>query len=165
MDRPDDLFESYGGVIRIARFGPVFAGIYGSPLTADAFDEVLHWQRPLMPSEPILQFSLAFSAHRLQPDVQAAADRLLTEYGPRTCGSATVLTASGFQASAARAMLATIYLLTRVSYPRRVFAEISEAEAWLVSLGKYERSIAASAMWLTEAVAARAAQAAATPPP
>jgi len=166
MERADDLFESYGGVIRIARFGPVFAGIYGSPLSAEAFDEVLHWQRPLMPAEPILQFSLAFSAHRLQPDVQAAADRLLTEYGPRTCGSATVLTASGFQASAARAMLATIYLLTRVSYPRRVFADVGEAEAWLTSLGKYSRSIAASALWLTEAVAAQAAQssASATPP-
>lgn len=166
MDRPDDLFESYGGVIRIARFGPVFAGAYGSPLTADALDQVLHWQRPLMPAEPIMQFSLAFSAHRLAPDVQSAADRLLTEYGPRTCASATVLTASGFQASAARAMLATIYLLTRVSYPRRVFADVSEAQQWLVSLGKYERSISASAMWLTEAVAAHAAaQAAATPPP
>jgi hypothetical protein len=77
-----------------------------------------------------------------------------------------VLTASGFQASAARAMLATIYLLTRVSYPRRVFADVHEAEAWLASLGKYPKAIAASAMWLTEAVAANAAKtpAAATPP-
>lgn len=159
MDRPDHYYESARGVIRIGRFGPVFAGVYGTPLTAEAFDEILAWQAPLMPAEPILQFSLAFGAHRLAPEVQAAADRLLIAYGPRTCGSATVLSATGFQASAARAALATIYLLTRVSYPRKVFAEVAEAEVWLRSLGKYPDAITAAARWLAQAEAARLASA------
>lgn len=164
MDRPDHVFESDGGVIRIARYGPVFAGIYGSPLTAKAFREVHAWQGPVMPEEPIMQFSLAFGAHRLAPDVQSAADKLLTAYGPRTCASATVLSASGFQASAARAALATIYLLTKVSYQRRVFANVSEAEAWLVSLDKYRPSVRAAGRWLAEAEAAQIAHAAAAKP-
>ncbi len=157
MDGHDDLFESRTGAVRVARFGAVFAGIYRAPLIAEASEELRVWQGPVMPDEPIAQFSLAFGVHRLAPEVQAAADRVLTAYGPRTCVSATVLVASGFQASAARAMLSTLYLLTRVAYPRRVFASVAEAESWLSSLGKYRKSIAASARWLTVAEAAESA--------
>src|SRR5690606_16721020 len=105
MLRPDHVFESPDGVIRIARFGPVFAGVYDSPLSARAFDSVLRWQHGVMPEQPIISFSLAFSAHRLEPDVQAAADRLLAAFGKRTAAHATVISAEGFQASAARAAL------------------------------------------------------------
>ena len=98
MDGHDDLFESRTGAVRVARFGAVFAGIYRAPLIAEAFEELRVWQGPVMPDEPIAQFSLAFGVHRLAPEVQAAADRVLTAYGPRTCVSATVLVASGFQA-------------------------------------------------------------------
>jgi hypothetical protein len=154
MDRPDHIFESRGRVIRLARFGNVFAGVYYDGLTARAFDEVLAWQGPVMPAEPIVQFNLAFGAHRLAPDVQAAADRLLTEYGPRTSASATVLAATGFQASAARAMLATIYLLTRLAYPRRVFAEIPDAEAWLLGTVRSHAAVKAAAHWLAQQQAA-----------
>lgn len=161
MDRPDDTFESHGRVIRIARFGNVFAGVYSNGLTARAFDDVLAWQRPLMPAEPIVQFNLAFGAHRLAPDVQAAADRLLTEYGPRTSASATVLAATGFQASAARAMLATIYLLTRLAYPRRVFAEVPDAEAWLLATVDARGPVTAAARWLAQQHATASARVAA----
>lgn len=160
MDRPDHSFETHGKVIRIARFGNVFAGVYSSGLTARAFNDVLEWQRPVMPDEPIVQFNLAFGAHRLAPDVQSAADRLLTEYGPRTSASATVLAASGFQASAARAMLATIYLLTRLAYPRRVFADVADAETWLLATVKTRASVNAAARWLAEHAATNAAVAA-----
>ncbi len=164
MDRPDTVFECSGGRIRIARFGTVFAGVYHSGLTAAGFDEVSAWQAPKMPAEPITQFSLAFGAHRLAPDVQAAADRLITTYGPRTCASATVLSATGFQASAARAALATLFLLTRVSYPRRVFASVAEADTWLTSLatlGRHRPSIAAAAHWLADVETTELARAAA----
>lgn len=160
MDRPDDSFETKDRAIRIARFGNVFAGVFSSGLTARAFDDVLAWQRPVMPAEPIVQFNLAFGAHRLAPDVQAAADRLLTEYGPRTRASATVLAATGFQASAARAMLATIYLLTRLAYPRRVFADVPDAEAWLLATVTTPAPVVAAARWLAQQAATNAAVAA-----
>jgi hypothetical protein len=158
MAAPDHVFESTDGVIRLAVYGPVFAGVYESPLTATAFKQVLTWQRKVMPKEDkIIPCSIAFGAHRLPPDVKEAADRLLAEFGPQTAASVNILIAEGFQASAARAMLGTIYLLTRVSYPRKVVATVAEGDAWLRSVlgeSKHLASIDHAFKWLREREAA-----------
>lgn len=149
MAAPDHAFETSDGSIRIAVYGPVFAGVYDSPLTARGFDDVLRWQPSVMPhSEKIVAFSIAFGAHRLPPDVQAAADRLLATFAPQTAASLNVLVAQGFQASAARAMLGTIYLLTRVSYPRKVVASVTEGERWLRSVVGESPHLTSASIWL-----------------
>lgn len=155
MAAPDHAFETSDGSIRIAVYGPVFAGVYDSPLTARGFDEVLRWQPGAMPeSEKIVAFSIAFGAHRLPADVQAAADRLLAAFAQKTAASVNVLIAEGFQASAARAMLGTIYLLTRVSYPRKVVASVAEGERWLHSVVGESGDLSRASSWLREREAA-----------
>lgn len=151
MAAPDHAFETSDGSIRIAVYGPVFAGVYDAPLSARGFDEVLRWQRTVMPTtEKIIAFSIAFGAHRLPADVQAAADRLLAAFAQQTAASVNVLIAEGFQASAARAMLGTIYLLTRVSYPRKVVASVAEGERWLHSVVGASAPLSRASSWLTE---------------
>ena len=150
MDGPDHEFRSSDGLIRIARFGPVFAGVYHKGLTPESLDAVLQWQSGVMPDEPIISYSLAFAADRLESKVQAAADRLLAEFASRTKASAIVLSAAGFQASTARAMLATLYLVSRVSYPRKVFSTVADAEIWLMTLREDGDPIYASARWLAD---------------
>ena len=151
----DHVFRTSDGSIHIAVYGPVFAGVYDAPLTARGFDEVLRWQPRVMPeSEKIIPFSIAFGAHRLPPDVQAAADRLLEAFAPQTAASVNVLIAEGFQASAARAMLGTIYLLRRVSYPRKVVADVAEGARWLRSVIGQSDDLSRAARWLTEREAA-----------
>ena len=150
MPAPDHVFETSDGVIRLHVFGNVFAGVFESPLTAKAFDEVRKWQPKAMPTDgtKIISFSLAFGAHRIPDDVKQAADRLLTEFGQETAASVNVLRAEGFQASAARAMLGTIYLSIRVNYPRKVVATVAEGESWLVSKVGESKSLYDAARWL-----------------
>lgn len=155
MAAPDHAFETSDGSIRIAVFGTVFAGVYDSPLTARGFQEVLRWQPGVMPkSEKIIPFSIAFGAHRLPTDVQAAADRLLATFAQQTAASVNVLIAEGFQASAARAMLGTIYLLTRVSYPRKVVASVTEGQRWLQSVVGESADLSRASSWLADREAA-----------
>ena len=152
--QPDHEFISSDRVITIRRYGPVFAGVYYQGLTHASLTEVLDWQLGVMPSEPIISYSLAFAAERLAPDAKDAADRLLREFAPQTCASATVLSAAGFQASAARAMLATIYLLVKVAYPRKVFSTVSDAESWLMTQRDDGGPIYAASRWLVDEEAA-----------
>ncbi len=152
MTEPDDLFASDDGVIRIGRFGPVFAGVFHKGLTAKALDDVRHWQHGVMPEQKLISLSLSFAAQRLAPDVGQAADRLLAEFRDRTAASAQVMRAVGFEGSAARAMLATIYLLTRAAYPRKVFSSLAAGEAWLRSLSEDpddHTAIDAASQWLS----------------
>jgi len=130
MEGPDDYFQSGDGVIRVGRFGPVFAGVYYKGLSAKALDKLRSWQHGVMPGQPILSYSLSFAAQRLDEDTKSATNRLLADFRDQTRASATILATQGFDGSAARAMLATIYLLTRASYPRRVFANVTDAHKW-----------------------------------
>lgn len=150
MAAPDHVFETSDGVVRLRVFGNVFAGVYESPLTARAFNEVRKWQPKAMPTDgtKIVSFSLAFGAHRIPDDVKEAADKLLSEFGEDTAASVNVLRAEGFQAAAARAMLGTIYLLIRVNYPRKVVATVSEAQSWLVSRLGESQALYDAARWL-----------------
>lgn len=149
MARADHEFETSDGTIRIAVYGPVFAGVYESPLSARGFEQVLKWQSGVMPKdEKIIAFSIAFGAHRLPPEVQAAADRLLAAFRQQTAASVNVLIAEGFQASAARAMLGTLYLLTRASYPRKVVASVAEGQRWLESTVGPSEPLSRASKWL-----------------
>lgn len=148
MDGPEHLFKSADGIIEIGRFGPVFAGLFGKGLTAQSLGEVLDWQHTVMPGQPIMSFSLAFAAERLTDDTKAAADRLLAEFRDDTCASATVMAVEGFEGSAARAMLATIHLLTRAKYPRKVFCVVDDAQQWLLDQDGDVDAIRAAGTWL-----------------
>ena len=149
MEGPDDYFQSGDGVIRVGRFGPIFAGVYYKGLSARALDKLRAWQHGVMPSEPILSYSLSFAAQRLDEDTKNATNRLLADFRDRTRGSATILATQGFDGSAARAMLATIYLLTRAAYPRRVFAKVADAHKWFKHDFEDVKSIGAATRWLS----------------
>ena len=149
MEGPDDYFQSGDGVIKVGRFGPVFAGVYYKGLSAKALDKLRVWQHGVMPSDPILSYSLSFAAQRLDEDTKKATNQLLADFRDQTRASATILATEGFDGSAARAMLATIYLLTRAAYPRRVFANVADAHKWFEhDFGDVEK-IGAATRWLT----------------
>ncbi|MEM6993619.1 MAG: hypothetical protein AAF721_24105 [Myxococcota bacterium] len=160
---PEELFASADGIVRVARFGRIFAGVFQKGLTAQVLDEVRAWQHTVMPEEPIFSFSMSFAAERLEPDVRAATDRLLAEFRDRTAAAATVLRVFGFEGSAARAMLATIYLFTRAAYPRKVFSNLAEADQWLRSIHDDGADIDAATRWLTAQDIVSAGEQPATP--
>jgi hypothetical protein len=49
-------------------------------------------------------------------------------------GTVVVLEATGFVAAATRAAIATMSLFTRSRFPRKFFASVDEAAAWLAPL-------------------------------
>lgn len=62
--------------------------------------------------------------------VRRKASSVLGETGGHVLCTATVIEGEGFWVSAARAVVATITLLSRASHPHRVFATIAEAAVW-----------------------------------
>ncbi len=62
--------------------------------------------------------------------VRRKASSVLGETGGHVRCTATVIEGEGFWVSTARAVVATITLLSRASHPHRVFATIDEAAQW-----------------------------------
>ena len=147
-DAPDDLFEAPDGVIKVGRFDTVFAGVYNKGLYPSAFEDLLRWQHGVMPASPIVSYSLAFGSERLDKPTTAAANRLLAEFRDQTRASVTIVASQGFDGSAARAMLATIYLLTRAAYPRKVVADVASGHAWLRSQMSDPSPLERATRWL-----------------
>jgi hypothetical protein len=48
-------------------------------------------------------------------------------------GVALVIEGTGFRPAAVRVMISGVYLVTRVSYPRKIFSTVTEGSAWLTS--------------------------------
>ena len=125
-------FESSDGSIVSRRHGLVFATHFRSGITADAMNDYANWQgTQLKPGEQIVSLSLLLGAERITDDVRDATSRYIAEYGERTRASATVIAATGFMASAARAMASTFYLVSRTGFPRKMFADLGSAHEFL----------------------------------
>jgi len=57
--------------------------------------------------------------------------RMAKDYSAR--GVALVIEGSGFRPAAMRTLLAGVYLVTRVTYPRKIFSSVGEAASWISS--------------------------------
>lgn len=63
-------------------------------------------------------------------EVRHKASAVLGETGGHVLCTATIIEGEGFWASAARAMLATITLMSRAPHPHRVFGTVLDAAQW-----------------------------------
>ncbi len=48
-------------------------------------------------------------------------------------GVALVIEGTGFRPAAVRVMISGVYLVTRVSYPRKIFGNVNEGSQWLIT--------------------------------
>jgi hypothetical protein len=65
----------------------------------------------------------------LSKDERQEINQLAIDYVSRGVG--LVIEGSGFRAAAVRAMLSAVYLVTRVTYPRKIFDRLHEASSWV----------------------------------
>jgi hypothetical protein len=63
--------------------------------------------------------------------VRDAISLLLKEHAPAMLGSAVVFEGDGFRGAAARAVVSTMALVTRLSFPHQIFASVPVALRWL----------------------------------
>ena len=145
------LFRATSGRILGAAFGPHIVYAFGSDLVGADIDELSAWKRHQVPhGEQLGTIALLFEAKPMSAEVSEATNRLLKELGPKTRASATVISAQGFVASAARAMAATLFLVSRIECPRRVFANVGEAGEWLAGHFDDPRVLEPGVRWLSE---------------
>lgn len=64
-------------------------------------------------------------------DTRRALARVLGDFSSDIKASAVVFEGDGFSAAAVRSMVAGLTLVARQAYPHKVFANVSEACAWL----------------------------------
>ena len=147
---PDAEFNSHEGSVRGVRFGAVFALYFKIPMKAACIEELREWQGSQMPDEPIGSLSIVFDARRVESDVNEATDRYMKEFAPRTRASAVIISADGFAASAARAMISTFFLVNRVSCPRKVFANAGTAAQWVAGYFDDPADVERAEAWLQE---------------
>ena len=156
-DGPDEVFHSQAGSVTAARFGVVFCSHIQPPVQPACMQELAEWQRPIMPDEPIGHLSIVFKPDRMESEVQDATRTYIQEFAPRTRAVATIIAAEGFKGSAARAMLSTLYLVVRISCPRKVFADPHEAADWTAEHFDPDTDVRRAERWLAEIVAAERA--------
>lgn len=144
----DDFTSSDERVVAVRR-GEIFATHFKQDMSVTAMREYGAWQRELVgPDGPVVSFSLILGAQRLPADVADATSRYIKEFASQTRASATVISATGFAASAARAMASTFYLVSRLPFPRKVFATVAEAEQWLAEYASSRDQLQRAADWL-----------------
>ena len=144
-----DEFTSSDERVVALRRGQIFATHFKQDMSVAAMEEFAAWQRArLGPDDKIISFSLVLGAQRLPSDVSDATGRYIKEFAARTRASGTVIAATGFAASAARAMASTFYLVSRLPFPRKVFASVADAEQWLTEYATDRDHLQRAADWL-----------------
>jgi hypothetical protein len=73
-------------------------------------------------------------------EVREYAERKQGEDLAGVLAHATVVTGNGFRAGTFRSMLAGLYLVSRSSFPRKVFSNVDEAAAWQATILKTGRA-------------------------
>jgi len=127
-----DEFTSPNGCIAGIFCDDVFGMVFAEGLTVPEFDAYSAWQRRLIhPNRPVVSMAVSIVVQMLSYDVRQATENYIQEFGKFTKASATIIPAVGFSGAAARAMASTIYLVSRTSFPRKVFADIDSGEHWL----------------------------------
>ncbi len=88
-------------------------------------------------------------------DVREASARFAREF--TMLGAAIIVEGSGFLPAAGRTLIAGIYLLTKKTYPHKIFAKPADGAAWLVPILAQAGVLHTAAELLVAAEAARQA--------
>jgi hypothetical protein len=66
--------------------------------------------------------------------VREEASRIVRDMAPRTGATVTVIEGTGFRSATARLVTSGVYLLSRQTFPTKVFGTVPEAARWLLTL-------------------------------
>jgi hypothetical protein len=131
---PDQTFLSPNKTIAVRVLPGVVLQVFSGKMTREEFEST----RPLL-DHPILgdryvqltRLAPSGVKEAPDPDFRARAAESVRERERRIVAFAYVLIGEGFVASVARTVIAGINVLSRPSFPQRVFPESNAALAWL----------------------------------
>jgi hypothetical protein len=66
--------------------------------------------------------------------IREEASRIVRDMAPRTGATVTVIEGTGFRSATARLVTSGVYLLSRQTFPTKVFPTVYEGAHWLLSL-------------------------------
>lgn len=129
----DERIFAEGAGFRIVQWRNVFLSHWSAPVSLEgltasqegSFDLATRHDKVMVLN--VVEYGLQIPA----PEVRRKASSVLAATAGHVSAAATVLPGEGFWASAARAAVATITLLSRVGHPHRVFATTSDAARWV----------------------------------
>ena len=116
----------------------VFISVHGAAATADqlrALRRALnpHYARWAGNTCSISLAEAAATVATATPESREETARLNRDF-PVSLGSALIVEGAGFRGAAIRTMLSGIYLVTRQSYPRKIFDTLAQAAEWLAPI-------------------------------
>lgn len=119
-----------------AQWGQVYILDWRSTLTIPGLDASVTCKRIALQRFPqglVLLNLVNAQAPVPSQEMRRYAERKQNEDTKGVLCHATVMLGDGFRASAARSMLAGLYLVARSPFPRKAFSEVREAAVWLAS--------------------------------
>ena len=124
--------ESSDRYLRVGASGHVVAAIYDGPIRRPHLLELAEFERGIVAREGKLTSVSVITNGGLELDLdtQRAAEAVLAEFAPTTRCLAIVFLAEGFRGAAIRTMTATIFLISRSPYRRRVFSSLADGVQW-----------------------------------
>jgi hypothetical protein len=72
--------------------------------------------------------------------VREEASRIVRDMAPRTGATVTVIEGTGFRSATARLVTSGVYLLSRQTFPTKVFGTLPEGARWLLTLAGRKNS-------------------------
>jgi hypothetical protein len=72
----------------------------------------------------------------LPTPVREEASRIVRDMAPRTGATVTVIEGTGFRSATARLVTSGVYLLSRQTFPTKVFDTVPEGARWLLSMAR-----------------------------
>jgi hypothetical protein len=77
--------------------------------------------------------------------IREEASRIVKDMAHRTAATVTIIEGSGFRSATARLVTSGVYLVSRNTFPTKVFSTVPDGARWLLSLGgrRDERDTAA----------------------
>lgn len=129
----DERIFAEGAGYRIVQWRNVFLTHWSAPISmegleaseAGSFDLAKRHETVMVLN--VVEYGLQIPS----PEVRRKASAVVGATAGHVAAAATVLPGEGFWASAARAAVATITLLSRAGHPHRVFATTSDAARWV----------------------------------
>jgi serine/threonine protein kinase len=119
--------------LALVRCGQVFITVLRKPLTLGGVEHLRRESRELFGEDASRFFTLSvvgpISPKDISAEVRVASEKLTREF--RLGGAAIVIEGSGFKQAATRAVIAAVFLVSRIGYRHRVFDKPLDAAEWL----------------------------------
>lgn len=129
----DERVFAEGENYRIVQWRNVFLTHWSGPISMEGLEASQEGSFDLATRhDGVMVFNVIEFGLQIPPsEVRRKASEVLAATSGHVVGVATVVPGEGFWASAARAAVATITLLSRARHPHRVFASTDEASNWV----------------------------------